>query len=134
MRKSFQIVGLGVLLTLALASCADGAGGSWSYSRTGNVDANRKFQPTNPAQVVVLPAQEKPARPFAVIGKVEVTVNKTTAFHPSPTVEAVTERLKADAAQLGADAIMDVVIGNTHVGALTWGSRNGNAVAIKYLN
>lgn len=131
--KRMSIFGFAVVAALGLAACDQG-GGSWGYSRTGSVDPAKRFAPTNPTQVMVIQSGEKPARNFVVISKVEATVNKTTAFHPSPTVEAVTERLKADAAQLGADAIMDVVIGNTHVGALTWGSRNGNAVAIKFVN
>ena len=40
------------------------------------------------------------------MGKIEVTVNKTTAFHPDPTKEIVDLALQEKAAAIGADAVI----------------------------
>jgi hypothetical protein len=69
---------------------------------------------------------------YSVIQKINVTVNKTTAFHPAPTVEAVQQKLREAAAELGADAVASVKISDVKVSAFSWGTRKGEGEAVKF--
>ena len=71
-------------------------------------------------------------RAYEAIGDITVTVNKTTIFHPNPTREMVTERLKEEAAKLGADAVIHVRYGTVGISGMSWGSLNGKGRAIVY--
>lgn len=71
-------------------------------------------------------------RAYEAIGDISVTVNKTTIFHSDPTREMVAERLKEEAAKLGADAVIHVRYGTVGIGFMSWGSLNGNGRAIVY--
>ena len=51
------------------------------------------------------------ARPVDALGDIEVTVNKTTVFHPDPMPAHVDEKLREQAAALGADAVILVKYG-----------------------
>ncbi len=71
-------------------------------------------------------------RAYETIGDISVTVNKTTIFHPDPTRDMVTERLKEEAAKLGADAVIHVRYGTVGIGFVSWGSLDGKGRAIVF--
>ncbi|MBR9841819.1 MAG: hypothetical protein GYB25_01545 [Rhodobacteraceae bacterium] len=73
-----------------------------------------------------------PNRSFTEIKPIEVAVNKITAFHPSPTVEQAQKALRAEAASLGADAVINVTISDVGVSLISWGTRYAKGTAIKY--
>jgi len=73
-------------------------------------------------------------RRYESLGDVNVTVNKTTIFHPNPTKELVEEKLRAKAAEMGADAVIFATYGNVGVSLMSWGSMDGRGRAIRFLD
>lgn len=71
-------------------------------------------------------------RPYIVLGDISVTVNKTTLFHADPTKEMVNEKLKEEAAKLGADAVTHVRYGTVGVSLMSWGSLDGKGRAVQF--
>jgi len=69
---------------------------------------------------------------YKVIKDVKVTINKTTAFHPAPTVAAVEKKLREAAAEIGGDAVTFVTITDVRVSALSWGTRKGTGKVVKF--
>ncbi|WP_282607482.1 hypothetical protein [Pelagibius sp. Alg239-R121] len=86
---------------------------------------------TNPADILVT-KDDIEDRPYRVLGDINVTVNKTTLFHPDPTPALVDEELREEAAELGADAVILVRYGTVGVGLASWGSLDGNGRAIAF--
>ncbi len=122
-----------IAVALLLPSCA-----TWS---TADVDlAPGTEQPsqavaekTDPAKIIVM-QDDITDRSYRVIGDIEVTVNKTTLFHPDPTPELVDQKLRDKAAELGADAVILVRYGTVGVSFVSWGSLDGKGRAIKFEN
>lgn len=117
----------------SLAGCA-----SYSYSNVDQQEPDKpnavaaKHAPTDPAKII-LTKQDITDRKYEVIQDIEVTVNKTTVFHPDPTPALVDEKLRADAAKLGADAVVLVSYGEVGVSLLSWGSLDGKGRAVKFV-
>ena len=88
--------------------------------------------PTNPAKILVT-EDDISDRPYESLGDISVTVNKTTLFHPDPTPELVAEKLREEAAKLGADAVILVRYGTVGVSFVSWGSLDGKGRAIRYV-
>lgn len=61
-----------------------------------------------------------------------MAVNKTTVFNPDPTVSQVEQRLRKSAAELGGDAVINVVISDVKVRVASWGGRTGTGTVVKY--
>lgn len=120
---------------LALSACS----GNWS---TSNVD----LKTTNSGQASAPAAASKAAidiivtendiidRKYKTLGDIEVTVNKTTIFHPDPTKELVNEKLQEEAAKINADAVVLVRYGSVGVSFMSWGSLDGRGRAIAFEN
>ncbi|MEQ8395851.1 hypothetical protein [Thalassobaculum sp.] len=85
----------------------------------------------DPSQIVVTP-NDFPNRPYDVLGDLEVTVNKTTVFHPDPTPALIDEKLREQAAPLGADAVILAKYGKVTVSLFSWGSLDGSGRAIRF--
>ena len=85
-----------------------------------------------PSEVIITSDDIK--QKYTVMGKIEVTVNKTTAFHPDPTKEIVDLALQEKAAAIGADAVIEVVYHGPRISFASWGTMEGVGTAIKYVN
>ena len=120
-----------VALACLLVSCA-----SIDATTTQYVGAPH-FPPSNPAAVEIL--RTEPIRPHERLG--EVVVDAST--EPAPPIAEVEDKLRAEAAKLGADAVVVVVDRVQPVGAFVsgpwWGrdvdvikGRKVVGVAIKY--
>jgi hypothetical protein len=86
---------------------------------------------TDPLKIVVTEA-DITDRPYTSLGDISVTVNKTTLFHPDPTKELVAQKLREEAAGLGADAVVLVRYGTVGIGLFTWGSLDGRGRAVAF--
>ncbi len=118
-----------IVLCIAVAFSVAGCN-TWS---TTNIEQSARKAPvteTQVSQVMLSPAPFDPAKQ-AKIQDLKVAVNKTTAFHPEPTVELVQQKLREDAAKLGANAVMEVKISEPQVSWVSWGSRYGTGVAVR---
>lgn len=69
--------------------------------------------PVTAAQVQIF--EGTPERAYTVVGPLDISVNKLTALHPSPSREAALQRLKEAAAKLGADAVINTSVGEVKV-------------------
>ncbi len=94
---------------LLLAGCS-----SLSSHRLAYIGAPRPSA-TEPARVEIL--RGEPARPHDKLGEVVVTAS----LEPSPTIEKIEARLRREAAQLGADAVVLVQDRAENVGAVATG-------------
>ena len=85
----------------------------------------------DPASIIVTKA-DITDKPYNVLADIEVTVNKTTIFHPDPTPALVDEKLREEAAKIGADAVVLVRYGSVGVSFFSWGSLDGNGRAVAF--
>jgi uncharacterized protein YbjQ (UPF0145 family) len=120
---------LGALLILGLPGCA-----TWSTSSVETPDSTPSpaaAQPKRPHELRVTES-DITDRQYSSLGDITVTVNKTTVFHPNPTREMVNQKLREEAAKLGADAVILVRYGTVGVSFMSWGSLEGKGRAIKF--
>lgn len=124
MRKTLMVA-----LAISLTGCA-----TWS---TSTVDGTTTHPQAVTAQTnvseILLTESDVTDRKYERLGDLTVTVNKTTAFHADPTKEMVNDKLKAEAAKLGANAVIHVTYGNTGVSFFSWGSLEGKGRAIRFI-
>jgi hypothetical protein len=111
-----------------LPACADG----WSTSQVSArpVGAAAKA-PTAPDKIQIVEG-DMADRPYKSLGDISVTVNKTTLFNADPTREMVNQRLRNRAAELGADAVIQVRYGTVGIGLMSWGSLDGKGRAVAF--
>jgi len=111
---------------LMLGACADG----WSTSQVSRTAESRRE--ARPAAQIEIIEGDINDRPYKSLGDVSVTVNKVTIFNADPTRDMVNQRLRTEAAKLGADAVIQVRYGTVGIGALSWGSLDGKGRAIAF--
>ncbi len=133
MKKIAKTVGALTLIGLLAACNVDSAG---HYTSTAAKPENTVETASAPA-AAVNPAEVQlfsgaPGRTYTEVKKLKIDVNKLTAFHANPTEEDARNRLKQEAAKLGADAVINVEISDVKVTALSWGARTVSGTAIKY--
>ena len=120
-------------ITMAIASiaflggCADG----WATTEVSPkaAAAGRVATPVDKIQVIEGDVAD---RPYKSLGDISVTVNKVSVLNADPTREMVNQRMRTEAAKLGADAVIQARYGTTGISALSWGSLDGKGRAIAY--
>lgn len=111
---------------MMLGGCADG----WSTSNVARTaEPRRDARP--PAEIEIFEG-DVADRAYKSLGDVSVTVNKTTLFNADPTREMVNQRLRNEAAKMGADAVIQVRYGTVGISLLSWGSLDGKGRAIVF--
>lgn len=105
---------------------------TWSSGEVTNVrPTSHEVKQVLPERVILTDGDISD-RPYTVLGDISVTVNKTTVFHSDPTKEMVNEKLKAEAAKLGADAVTHVRYGTVGISMMSWGSLDGKGRAVQF--
>jgi len=122
----FRVV-IGVGLLAALSACADG----WSTSNVAPQAAAAGRAPT-PVEKIQIIEGDVTDKPYKSLGDVSVTVNKVMIFNADPTRQMVDQRLRTEAAKLGADAVVQVRYGTVGMSMVSWGSLDGKGRAIAY--
>ncbi|MGB0900288.1 hypothetical protein [Halocynthiibacter sp.] len=89
------------------------------------------------AQVTIAPEniqllEGAPSVAYQEIQPLSVSVNKLTAFHPTPSEDDARAALRKAAAELGATAVINVEISNPRVTPLSWGARKATGLAVRY--
>lgn len=118
-----------ILLCMSMTGCA-----TWSTSSVDNSAADitaRQGPKKQPAQIQVTES-DITDRKYKMLGDISVMVNKTTLFHPDPTREMVTEKLREKASEMGADAVVLARYGKGGISLMSWGSLEGKGRAIKF--
>lgn len=85
-------------------------------------------------QIAVVTSNTINGGKFEVIGEISSTVGKATAFHANPTVELAKQKLQIEAAERGADAVINAKIGSIKVCPFSWACRESTGTAVKLLN
>ncbi len=111
---------------LLLGACADGC----ATSQIAKTEATARA-PRAPDQIQIIEG-DVTDRPYKSLGDVSVTVNKVTIFNADPTREMVNQRLRNEAAKLGADAVIQVRYGTVGISPLSWGSLDGKGRAVVF--
>lgn len=88
---------------------------------------------TTDAADILITEEDITDRAYESLGDISVTVNKTTIFHSDPTPEMVREKLREEAAELGADAVVLVRYGSVGVSLMSWGSLDGKGRAVRFV-
>lgn len=120
---------VGILILFGLTGCA-----TWTTTSVDSAESAPPptMTPTRQPHEVLLTEGDIPDRKYSSLGDINVTVNKTTVFHADPTREMVNQKLKAEAAKLGADAVIHVRYGTVGISLMSWGSLDGKGRAIKF--
>jgi hypothetical protein len=114
-------------MLITLGACADG----WSTSQV-SPQAAAAGRPATPVDQIQIIEGDVADRPYKSLGDVSVTVNKSTLFNADPTREMVNQRLRTQAAKLGADAVIQVRYGTVGVSLMSWGSLDGSGRAVVF--
>lgn len=86
-----------------------------------------------PVSDILLTKEDITDRKYTTVADLTVTVNKTTIFHPNPTPEMVDQKLKEEASEIGADAVILVRYGTVGISFFSWGSLDGQGRAVKFV-
>ncbi len=124
----YQFFAFLFLVSVFLSGCA-----TWSTDSVDKTYAEpyeAKVE-TDPRKIIV--TDKEADRKHIVLGDIEVTIHKTTIFHPNPTRDMVDEKLRKKASKLGADAVVLVRYGKVGIGGWSWGQLQGRGRAIKYV-
>lgn len=120
-----------VLFTIATIVLLNGCA-TWSTSNVDHASPDGAITTGGRSPAAVELFYDDITRPYRSLGEITVNVKKTTVFNADPTREQVNEKLKEQAAALGADAVILVRYGEVRVAALSWGSLEGRGRAIKF--
>ena len=71
-------------------------------------------------------------RPYTVLGDVKAGVRKATVFSKEPSQVKIYRELWERAEKLGADAVVKVTYGDSHVSAFSWGKTNATGIAVRF--
>ncbi len=116
---------------LLLSGCATwSAGQATKDGKPVEISVSEEEQ-TNPAKVLLVEG-DIVDRKYTVLADLEVVVNKTTIFNADPTPELAGQKLKEEAALLGADAVIQVRYGSTGISLMSWGSLEAKGRAVKF--
>lgn len=86
----------------------------------------------NPAYGVPVFAGDITDRRYVVLGEVHAGVRKATLFSNAVSEAKIYRELWERGRKMGADAIIKVRYGKSHVTAMSWGKTNATGTAIKF--
>ncbi len=118
-----------LIASLALAGCAS----TWSTSDVKpTVGAQAAPNSSRPISEIIITENDITDRTYTVLGDISIGVRKTTIFNRDPTREQADQKLREEAAKLGADAVVLVRYGSVGVSAWSWGALDAKGRAVKF--
>lgn len=118
-----------LLPALALAACAETS--AYPVQLEGQAEAVSAAR-ASPVESIKLTSEDTiNGGRYTVLGEVNATVGKVTAFHPTPSVAQVEQKLRIEAGKQGADAVIGVTTTGVEVCAFSWGCRHATGTAVK---
>lgn len=129
-----------VLCLMSIVTLLSGCASYRTDSSVTTSDGNVSHSPTQTeitktsgmADIKIYEGSPAGDKKYSDLGKVEVSVKKLTIFHKDPTREQANEALRAKAAELGANAVINVRY-ESGIGAMTWGYMDAFGQAIRFL-
>lgn len=133
MKRPLRLITL-VAATLALAACEvrDGAHTQVESPKTAAAGPTFSKGPAPVTAAAVQIIEGGTTRTHTVIGPLKLTVGKLTAFHPNPTRELALERLREEAAKLGANGVINASVSEIQITPFSWGARIATGTAVKF--
>jgi hypothetical protein len=122
-----------VFVSLLMVGCGHRVSTDVDVPAGGSVATARATSAT-PLGEIALTQDDISDRTYRVLGDIEVTVSKWGLFDKDPTPAMVDEALKAEAAKMGADAVVLVRYGTVGIGAFTWGKLEGRGRAVAFVD
>lgn len=120
---------IALVAALILSACSN-----WS---TSNVEpaaaAATSASEKTPVGQIVISESDITDRAYVTLGDIEVTVRKTTIFNSDPTRADVDQRLREEASELGADAVVLARYGTVGVSVVSWGELDGRGRAVRFV-
>ncbi len=127
----FRTTAVAFALIVALSGCATWSTANVERAPDAETTATERREPTQGKDILIT-EKDITDRAYKVLADLEVTVNKTTIFHKNPTRELVADKLREEAAKIGADAVILVRYGTVGIGLMSWGSLEGRGRAIAF--
>lgn len=72
-------------------------------------------------------------RPYVIVSPVKAGVRKATLFSKEPSQAKIYRELWERGEKVGADAVVNVTYGDSHMSAFSWGKTNALGIAIRFL-
>ena len=119
-----------------LLVCAAMISGCATYSSS-TFEENEKHQSVvkgtevDPAKILISTG-DIADKIYTLLGRLKVSVSKTTLLHSDPTIEQVNMKLKDEASKIGADAVINVIYDGPKITLISWGTLDGEGDAVKY--
>ena len=107
-----------LLIACILSGCAATRSSS-KVTQNENAVVNKNTE-TIIASEIILTEEDILDRKYLILGDIKVSVSKTTIFNKDPTNEMVAVKLKEEAAELGADAVILVRYGTVGMSMMSW--------------
>ena len=116
---------LALSLVLSLSGCA-------AYRTSSNIEEAAAGSQTGQPQkdIQILTSGEVFSKKYQELQRIEISIKKLTAFHADPTREMANAELKKKAAQIGADAVINVQY-QSGIGLMTWGYIDAQGTGVK---
>lgn len=125
--KKFKKMGLLVVMVFLFAGCS-----TWSTSKV-QMAKGKIVQETTLKDKVIITEGDISDKKYSILAELNVDIHKTTLGHKDPTKIQVNEKLKEEAAKIGADAVIFVRYGTVGISFFSWGSLNGKGRAVKFV-
>ncbi len=116
--------------SLVLSACGDAMTHPATIEKQSEALATKA--PTPVEQIQLSEGSDLNNGHFEVVGPVKATIGKVTALHPAPTVAQGEQKLRVEAAELGADGVINAKVSDVTICALSWGCRNLTGTAVKF--
>ncbi len=127
-----KAITLKLIAALSLAVSVGACSSTWEEDGVKNSEITVASDTSRSADQIELFSGNTASQEYTVIKEIEVAVNKTTVFNEDPTVAQVEALLRKSAAELGGDAVVNVIISEVKVRAVSWGGRIGKGTVVKY--
>jgi hypothetical protein len=118
-------------MMLALAACGHRSSGS-AEATPGTAAATSVSAGKTSVDQIVVTENDITDRRYVSLGDLSVEVAKWNIFEKDPTREQVDAALRAQAAKLGADAIVLVRYGTVGITPFSWGALDGKGRAVAF--
>lgn len=120
--KNIRLLAL-LLATSAVSGCA-------SYRVSSNINSEAIPTAERTTAMVLLSEDSLPNRKYEVIGPIEISIKKLTAFHSDPTKAQANWALIEKAREIGANAVINIRY-KSGIGLMTWGYIDASGTGVK---
>ncbi|MFS4583120.1 hypothetical protein [Phaeobacter sp. C3_T13_0] len=124
---------LALIAALALVSaCSDTISYPSQLEKQANAANTVSATPVN--EIRLISATTVNGGNFTSLPPIKTAVAKVTAFHPAPAVAQAQQKLRIEAANVGAYTVIGINITGVQVCPTSWGCRHATGTPVKFTN